>query len=42
MVEIRNKFEPHNEMWTAINHFMKKDQSYMAKNIEDIDVDDVD
>jgi hypothetical protein len=42
MAAIRDKFEPHNEMWTAINHFMKKEQSYMAKQIDEIDADDVD
>jgi len=37
MTAIREKFEPHYEMWTAINHFMKKEQSCMGKMIEEIE-----
>ena len=42
MTAIREKFEPHYEMWTAINHFMKKEQSYMSKMIEEIEAQEVD
>jgi len=34
IIVMREKFEPLNEMWTAINNFMKKIKTYMDLRLE--------
>jgi len=42
ITSMKEKFEPHYEMWTVINNHMKKCKIYNEMRLEQIEVEEVD